>query len=338
LNIYLTGGTGLLGQHILGDLRSRKHAVIALVRDAGGASHMERLGAVPLIGSVSDPASWAGVARADAIVHGAAIVAGRHDWDAFERTNVQGTGLAVECALRLGVPLIHISSVAVYGRVPGPAVIDETVAFGALAQREYYARSKRASEEIVWNAMKRGLQAVIIRPCVIYGEGDRLFTPGIVRAIRRGIVPLVGRGDRPLALVYAGNVAHAVGLALETTTAFGQAYNITNDGNITARKLAGLIAQGLGQSIHPIPIPEMVVIPASIVADRILRFFPGTRYPASVAGAVRFWRGGNRYTSRRAVDELGWKPVETHEAAVPRCARLLVGIHPGSSKEKGPDG
>ena len=80
-----------------------------------------------------------------------------------------------------------------------------------LAERDFYARTKRASEALVAEAALRGdITAIAIRPNVIYGERDRLFIHRLVRAIRGRIVPQIGPGTNHLSCVYAGNVAAAI--------------------------------------------------------------------------------------------------------------------------------
>jgi nucleoside-diphosphate-sugar epimerase len=102
--LFLTGGTGLLGLHILDELRSRSIAVTALVRDAAGAEAVAARGARPVTGRVEEPATWEAIGECSAIVHGAAIIAGHYSWDRFHQVNVESTRLAGERARALGIP------------------------------------------------------------------------------------------------------------------------------------------------------------------------------------------------------------------------------------------
>lgn len=322
--IFLTGGTGLLGSHILKGLRGAGHAVTALVRSEEGAAQVTREGAVAVRGAVEEPETWARLAAPAAIIHSAAVIAGPQSWETYLRVNVESTRFAAQRARQLGIPLIHISSVAVYGRGRSHEVTTESRTWGPLEEREYYARSKRMAEESVWQEVALGLHATAIRPCVIYGEGDRLFLPQMVRVMRRGIVPLVGSGDRPLSLVYAGNVAQAVLLALAATAAKGQVYNVTNDGVITARKFTEAVGQGLGRRIRMIPFPAWPVLQLAAAGDKIRRLSGPPSYPGSISSAVRFWQGGNPYSSEKAVRELGWRPGSRHEDAIARSVQALT--------------
>jgi nucleoside-diphosphate-sugar epimerase len=325
--IFLTGGTGLLGLHILDELHSRSLPVRALVRDEAGARLVATKGAAPLVGTVEDPATWDRAAGSTAIIHGAAIIAGRHSWERFLEVNVEATRMAARRARELGIPLIHISSVAVYGRHRQPGTpITEAHPFAPLNETEYYARSKRLAEEAVWAESEHGLRAVAIRPCVVYGEGDRLFLPRLVRTLsRRRVVPLIGKGDRPLSLVHSRNVAQAVVNALAIPSAWGQAYNTTNDDEITAAEFVAAVGRGAGRPIRTISLPAGPLILAAKGIDRLRKLAGPSRYPGSVATAVRYWRGGNPYSSDKAKGELNWRPAIRHADGIERVVRSILG-------------
>jgi nucleoside-diphosphate-sugar epimerase len=321
--LFLTGGTGLLGLHILDELRSRSIAVTALVRDAAGAEAVAARGARPVTGRVEEPATWEAIGECSAIVHGAAIIAGHYSWDRFHQVNVESTRLAGERARALGIPLVHISSVAVYGRnYRQGALVDESFEFAPLKERDFYARSKRLAEEMLWKESSRGLHAVAIRPCVVYGEGDRLFLPKLVRNMERSWrVPLIGGGNRPLALVHARNVAQAVVLALSTPAAIGQAYNVANDDAITAREFVAAVSRGLGRELRTVNLPAGPAVSAAKLVDRLRGLMGPSRYPGSAASAVRYWKGGNPYTSDKARRELGWNPTIRHSEGIEKAVR-----------------
>jgi nucleoside-diphosphate-sugar epimerase len=323
--IFLTGGTGLLGLHILDELRSRSLPVTALVRDAAGARVVSDRGARPVTGTVESPETWAALGDCSAIIHGAAIIAGRYPWSRFEQVNVAATRLAAERARQLNVPLIHVSSVAVYGRnYQQGALVDESYPFAPLRETDLYARSKRMAEEVVWEEAGRGLRAVALRPCVVYGQGDRLFLPKLVGSMQKSRwVPLIGGGERPLTLVHARNVAQAVVLALVAPRAWGHSYNLTNDDAITAREFVAAVGRGLGKKIRTVNVPAKPAVLLARTFDFTRRMLGPSRYPGSAVSAVRFWRGGNPYTSDKARSELGWNPAIKHAQGIEDATRVI---------------
>jgi nucleoside-diphosphate-sugar epimerase len=294
------------------------------VRTEQAATRMRALGATPVFGAVEDARMWDGITEFDGVIHSAALVVSRTPWQTFFQVNVEGTRLAAATARRLGARLVHISSVAVYGRQAAdepPGTRSENSPMGPLEEHDYYARSKRLAEEMVRSEVALGLEAVILRPCVIYGEGDRLLLPKITAVARRGWLPRIGAGNLPMAIVHAGSVADAAVRALDTPRAASRIYQVTNDGEITAREFVAALSDGIGRRIRTVPIPEEAAQAIAQGVQAVLRIVGPGLYPGSITGAVRFWRGGNPYTSARAEAELGWKPAVPHREVIATLVR-----------------
>jgi nucleoside-diphosphate-sugar epimerase len=338
VTVLVTGGSGLVGSHVIEALRARGEGVRALVR-ARAAPAVRALGAEPVIGEVTDAAAWrAASPGVRGIVHAAALVAHRGTLEDFLAVNVGGTHQALAAARATGARLVHISSVAVYGRTgpysAGARGVTEDLPLGYIAEHDFYARSKRAAEEAVWEAAARGRLAVVaIRPNVIYGERDRLFAPRVVGAVRQGIVPQVGDGTNRLACVYAGNVAAAVALALDAPAAPGRAYNVTTDGEeaLTQRGFVDAFAAELGVRVRRLRLPYAVARLAVDVWARWQLLRRPADYPGIGGAAVRFLAGDNPYAAERARRELGWSPPVPAREAVRRTVRwVLANEKPGS--------
>jgi len=323
--IFLTGGTGLIGRHILQSFSSTGVACMALARSDRAADLLRSLGAKPVRGRVEDPGLWTEIQDCNAIVHAAAIIADHAPWEAFEVINVRGTALAARRAAELAIPIVHISSVAVYGRSGNSddGSVGEDFPFGPLSDHEYYARSKRLAEAVLWREILGGA-ACVLRPCLVYGPGDRLFLPRVVAAARRGWLPRVGPGQRPLALVHAASVAEAVRCALASEAAWGRAFNVANDAEIGQAEFIEAVAHGLGRPIRTVSVPEWAALLAARAGDAIRRVAGSDRAPSTLAGAVRFWRGGNPYRSAAARDRLGWRPDIHHGTLVAEAVRPLA--------------
>lgn len=182
VRVLLTGSTGFVGRPVLGALLREGGAdgggveVRAVARgvpaDAGAWAGVEWVRA-----DLSDPASLDGVASGvDVLVHLACRVDG--DAQECERTNVGGTRAIVAEARRAGVGrVVHLSTAAVYGSGPhrGIAVDEVTPAPVSAA-----SRTRLAAERIALDA-----GAVVLRPGLVLGAGDRWVVPALGELLRR---------------------------------------------------------------------------------------------------------------------------------------------------------
>ena len=338
MTVLVTGAAGLVGTHVLDALRSRGERPRALVREHSVGT-VEAFGAEAVVGDVTDVAAWQRAARdVRAIIHAAALVASHDSFDEFTRVNVGGTRLALEAARRTGARLIHISTVAVYGRTAvfdtGAQGVAEDYPFQPIPEKDFYARSKRAAEQLVHEeAARGGVSVTAIRPNVIYGERDLLFTRRLIANLKRGFLPLVGPGTNHLSCVYAGNVASAILAALDAPVTPGfRAYNVTRDASplLTQREFFGALAEALGRRPFrvrvPVPLIRMGVAAWSVLMRLVL---PG-RYTALGNAAMSFILGENPYSVERIRTELGWTPPFDTRTAIRRSARETKS--PGSAR------
>jgi nucleoside-diphosphate-sugar epimerase len=275
--VAVTGATGFLGRYVVRVLAHRGARVVGVVRNPAR---------VPDLAAVCHALRRADLADVDALTRGfegaAAVVSNAallpvRNWRMadHQQTNVQGTENVLRAAAAAGVRrIVHVSSVSVYRGGAGPA--DESRPFGT--ERGWlshaYGVSKARAEVRAWElADELGLALTTLRPCLIYGAFDANFMP-FLRALLSPPVSVVPAGLR-LPMVYAGDVAEAVALALERDVAIGRAYNITDDpGTFWSFCAAWRSAGGrTPRLVLPLPVP--------------------------------FHR---RFDARRAAMDLGWRP------------------------------
>lgn len=184
--IFVTGGTGLVGSHIILELSQRGEKFKALKRDSSSFSICENIfkyyGAEDLfekinwvVGDVNDiPSLTAGMQNCDQVLHCAAVVSFQSsDAELLKKVNVEGTANVVNVALNSGVKKIgFVSSIAALGRNTTEGIIDEECHFKKTKLDSNYALSKYYAEQEVWRASQEGLEVVIVNPSVILGPGD----------------------------------------------------------------------------------------------------------------------------------------------------------------------
>jgi nucleoside-diphosphate-sugar epimerase len=327
MRVFVTGGTGLVGSHAIDRLTTGGHEVRALVRSAEGVDFVRALGADPIRGSVEDRASWNAAQRSEAIVHAAALVTTPTTWDVYRNINVEGTRLAAETAAQLGARLVHISSVAVYGRRPGASGTDrvgEDAPFGPIAPVDFYARSKREAEQVLWDvAGTHDLSAVALRPCVIYGERERLFLSRLLGLLRLGVAPVVGSGHNQLAMVYIGNVIDVLMSALDRPDVTGP-FNTANDGGLTQLEFYRIVGEETGRRLREVRVPLQAATIAGTAWHWVHRLVRPGRYTGVGSSSGQFMARDNPYTSARANRELDWRPSTPPAQAFSRTVRWFM--------------
>ena len=299
--------------------------MVALHRPGSNTSFLKALGCTLAEGDLGgDPSRLA--ERIDGCrwaVHCAARVYGGKDWSAVQAVNVEGTRKTLEAAALAGVRhTVHVSSVTVYGETSGP--LDGTGPLeGTIQPHNFYARSKRLAEEVATDVHESGRMLVtIVRPSAVYGERDRLFAPSLARLLQIPVVPMLGRGDNTVPVVYAGNVAAGVAAALDGRGS-GSAFNLAVDYPLTQRELLEGLARGLGRSPTLVHVPAALVRAFARLADGVGVMVPGL---SGVSGArvARLGLGENLYSSTRARELLGWRPSIPHESALRATGRWLL--------------
>ncbi len=199
----VTGGTGLVGSHVLFELRTRGRTVRAIHRGKG-SERVRRLfryyrpddGEALFAGIEWMPCDLLdvqGLADAmtgvDHVHHCAAQVSfDPRDTRTLFAVNIGGTGNVVNTALAAGVHvLVHVSSTGATGTAPAGQAVNEDMPFVRDRTTSAYGVSKYEGELEVQRGVAEGLRAVIVNPSVVLGPGDvSRSSLTILRRLQRG--------------------------------------------------------------------------------------------------------------------------------------------------------
>jgi len=329
----VTGATGLVGMHLVQRLQRDGWQVRALVRDAARAGSLSRADVTLATGDILEPTGFARAARkCDVVFHTAAVITPRGGWEAYRRPNVEGTRNAIAAAVSAKAKLVHVSSVAVYGADDRYSAdgrpTDESVAPGHIPESSYYARSKRESEDLVFEAQRSGaLWATAVRPCVVYGPHDRQFVPRLARMLRRGIGPVVAGGHTIVPIVHAANVADGLVRAAAHDDANGKAFNLANDFPLSVASFYRCAAEGMGTNVRIVSVPMFLARIAVGVFQRVVPMVVGDRFNSVTKASLDFIARDNPFSSERARRELGWDPPMPAEEGVTDAFRWWAAHH-----------
>lgn len=127
-----------------------------------------------------------------------------------------------------------------------------------------YIRARGQGETAVQAALPG---ATIIRPAVMFGDGDALLST--IRAVARSpVYPLFGAGDMRLQPAWARDVARAIGNLLESDTG-APCYELAGADTLTYRELVETVARASGQRTRPVPVPFTIWKPLATIAERL---------------------------------------------------------------------
>jgi nucleoside-diphosphate-sugar epimerase len=325
----VTGASGLLGSHIVEQLRRRSQPVRALVRTGSDTNWLETQDVELATGDITDPASLQAACQGvDCVYHAAAQVGDWGPWKQFVSVTIDGTANMLAAAIEANVKrFLHISSISTYGQVDGEGlVLDETAPLGQNMHRwSYYTRSKVAAEELVWQAYHHNkLPVTIVRPSWMYGPRDRVTIGRIINLIRTSKAKILGSGENRMNLVYAGNAAEACIMAAESDAAVGEVYNCSNDGVLTQQQLFNMLAETLGAPPVTRHVPFRLAYSVGFVLECFGHLFKTneppmvTRYAAWLMGRKCF------FETRKIREQLGWQPKVSYEEGLPMTVRWYL--------------
>lgn len=241
--VAVTGSTGFIGQRLVGHLAARGVDVVPVGRP------LERT------------ALAAAFRGADAVVHLAGVVAALRERDFFE-ANVEGTRAMAEAATDAGVVrVVHVSSLAAAGTgsIRVPRREDDPP-----APLTAYGRSKLQGEQVVAELL--GPLAVVLRPGVVYGPGDRAMLP-LFRMAARTVLPLVGRAQAAYTMIYVDDLLRAIDAAMACTLGGGETICVGHPRPVSARELLESIRLAVGRRAPIVRVPMAATRLAALAGD-----------------------------------------------------------------------
>jgi nucleoside-diphosphate-sugar epimerase len=314
MNVFLTGGTGFIGSHLIELLLARGAGIIALVRDPLKAAALEGAGVQILRGDLfSLPPLPAGI---DVVFHLAGRTRSLKTGD-YYTVNHEGTAsLFRHLEARAGRPkVIYLSSLAAAGPSINGTPVKESDPPHPVT---HYGRSKLLGEEEALR-IRDQFPLVIVRAAAIYGPRDRDFLT-YFKVINSGILATV-RKNRMISLCYARDLAEALCLCAEKELRSGEIFNIADPAPVSWEEFGLAAARALGKKAVRIRLPLGVVAAAAALSelrDRLARnpgIFNRDKYRdmkqagwvADVGKAARVLSFQTRYPLDRALREtMDW--------------------------------
>ncbi|MFB9312974.1 SDR family oxidoreductase [Nocardioides plantarum] len=249
MQVFITGGTGLIGTAVVAELLTHGHTVLALARSEASARAVEAAGGTPIRGGIADlDVVRAGAEQSDGVIH----LAFSNDFsspEALARSVAEETAAITtlgEALVGSDRPLVVVSGTPwVPGRLSTEA--DPLPVDGPVGGR---GRTVNATLELA----ARGVRTSAVRlPRTVHRDGDGGFA-GLLTGIARstGVSGIPGDGTQRWPAVHALDAAVLFRLALESAPA-GTSWHAVDDEGDAVRDIAEVIGRRLGLPVEPVP-------------------------------------------------------------------------------------
>ena len=312
MKVLVTGATGFVGQHLVRTLLERDYEIRALVRPTAKLAPLEEQGIELHVGDLTKPQTLEGCCDGvNAVLHVACAVAttfaaDREAQEQVLRVNRDGTGnLASEALKHDGLRFVHVSSTAAMG-TPETVTVNESSPCNPTAP---YQVSKRAAELALLDLHReKHLDVVILRPCVVAGEGkDGGELLKLLRMVKKGVFPLIGRSknlEKPMIMI--DDLVAAIILAIDSGRG-GEIYLLHSDGGHTLGKILDAAKRVVGARRSHIPIPLPIAKLAAFGFSIMHRLRPSWNPPLTPQ-RVALFVSDRKIDISKARRELGFEP------------------------------
>jgi nucleoside-diphosphate-sugar epimerase len=315
--IVVTGASGFIGRALVSRLLGMGNCSMRLVSHTLNFSSCPRENTtVHIVENFSDSAQWAEVLRgADVLVHlaGRAHVlkesTARPELE-FNRINVEFTEVLARAAVAHGVKrLVFVSSIGVNG-----LQTETGKKFSEICTpkpENTYARSKWAAEQLLVKvAQNTGMEVVIVRPPLVYGENAPGNFGALMRAIAKSWPLPLGAVNNLRSFVSLDNLVDFLILCLKHPRAANQTFLVSDGQDVSTTWLVRFVATAMQVRAHIFPIPLFLL--------RIAGWFLGR------TSAVQGLCGSLQVDISKARNLLGWSPVISVEEGLQRAVKGIT--------------
>lgn len=265
MKIFITGGTGFIGTHLLKRLSDTDHELVCLARENSKTEFLENSGAKIIIGDVTDKSSFQkGMEGCEWLIHlASSFVFWVPNNRIYHEVNVTGTRNVLESALEEGISkIIYVSTAAVYGNADKPTTEDTPVGPNRMSK---YVRTKYEGDLIAWDLHReKNLPLVVVYPSAVMGADDPKACGRYINNFAKGRMPAQVLMKCLFPFVHVRDVAEAIVKACEKQDNIGEKYIVSAE-NLTFGEINQMISEISGKKLPVLKLPVWTTIMTSYV-------------------------------------------------------------------------
>lgn len=270
-SILITGANGFVGRVLSNKLSRQDYEVRAAVRSINNClANVEQV----KIGSIGSATDWTAALRnVQAVVHLAARVhvmkdSAANPLDEFREVNVAGTKRLAQEAAKAGVKrFVYISSIKVNGEqtLQGKPFTEDVTTI----PKDNYGLSKyEAEKELLHISKDTGMEVVIIRPPLVYGEGVKANFASMLRAVRNRTPLPFGSIKNLRSFIYVGNLISFIIKCIEHPKAANQTFLVSDNCDLSTTELLQGCAEALEVNARLLPVPSKLIEIVAIILGK----------------------------------------------------------------------
>jgi nucleoside-diphosphate-sugar epimerase len=326
--VLVTGASGFIGCHLCAALAARGDSVRALYRRAEAPPELAALrgayeGLELFRADLGDQARTREAVRGvDAVIHAAALAS---DWGSlrlFMEANYDATVRLLEAARGAGCrDFVYLSSAVVQGFGPH-ADSDERGPYYPL--KHPYQVTKLMTEEYVLAQDAPGFKATAVRPCNVYGPGDRTSTYKMFDAIMGGFFGYIGGGAALTCPIYVDDLCAGILAALDRDESAGEAILLTDGSKVAWRDYVRVMFAEVGSRRRPASLPKPLAFAAAWLMTLAARAVRSGSAPPLTMYRVEQGSRDYHFSNAKARELLGFEPKVFYEEGLARTARAYL--------------
>ncbi len=251
MKIVITGANGFVGAALCRYFSKAGHSVIAVGRQVEPPANLLKYATyIPADISTTLP-----LIEAHVCIHAAGLASDTATYPELYQNNVTGTKNILAAAANCQY-FIQISSSSVYNFGSQPMLEHEASLEANLSD---YGQTKLLAELLVQEYIPVNQKRLILRPRAIYGLGDRVLLPRLLKLVNRNKLYCPVPPDIQTSLTHVENIAYAISLFLQKENpAALQVYNIADEPGYNLRESAIQILEAVNQK----PL-KLITVPAA---------------------------------------------------------------------------